>query len=79
MAIAMYEKYIYRFGIIAAVTAASIMILLLKDAEALWAYAGLSTALAYAVATFTAVKRFKPDIVSQINLNGGYVSKMPFN
>ena len=78
MAIAMYEKYIYRFGIIAAVTAASLMILGLTSAELL-AYAGLSTALAYAVITFTPVKRFRPDIVSQISLGGGYVAKMPFN
>ena len=79
MAIAMYEKYIYRFGIITAVTAASIMILLLTTGEALLAYAGLSTALAYAVITFLPVKRFKPDIVSHLNLSGGYVTKLPFN
>ena len=63
----MYESYIYRFGIIASVIAASLMILLLSPVELL-AFTGLSSALAYAVMTFTDVKRFRPDIVSHINL-----------
>ena len=62
MSIAMYERYIYRFGTIASVVSASLMILLLTEAEPLWAYAGLATALAYTVATFINMKRFKPDM-----------------
>ena len=68
MAIGLYETYIFRFGMIASVVTTSLMVFLLTEAESLWAYAGLATTLAYTVATFTSLKRFKPDM-NTINFN----------
>ena len=68
MAIGLYETYIFRFGMIAAVVTTSLMVSVLTEAESLWAYAGLATTLAYTVATFINYKRFKPDM-NTINFN----------
>ena len=68
MAIGLYERHIYRYGMIASVVTTGLMIIILTEAESLWAYAGLATALAYTVATLMSMKRFKPDL-NTINFN----------
>lgn len=64
MAIKLYENYVFRFGMVAAIAFATLFTFLLQDEELVWSYSGMLVAGAYAIAAFSSFKKFRPDLVT---------------
>ena len=62
MAIALYEKYVFRVGTLLAILVATMLIYFLKEDGLVWSYSGLLVGTAYAISAFSEFKRFQPDI-----------------
>lgn len=66
MAVSLYEKYVFVFGMVLSVALAILMAYLMSDSmQELWAYSGLFLAMGFSLATFSRLRKFRAEIKLQ--------------
>ena len=64
MAIALYEKYVFRIGTLLAISLATMLIYFLNDDGLVWSYSGLLVGISFAISAVSGFKRFKPNLLT---------------